>query len=374
MLLAVTNPWPEIRPVQLTIQVEPAAAARSATLSRSGEPDRELSFDVDGHSNTIPVHLKSGDNRDNFFKLTVDSGTAAKSPRFSVFWQTDLDWKPTLHFVTVGVSKYKTYSSLHYADRDAQTISTALRNPNSSLLFSRTNGIELVNEEATRDNVLNVLKKLGEDASVQPMDLVIVAISGHGLSDKAHSYFFLPHDYDRSKPASRVTAADILNELKTLPCQVVLILDTCHAGAASDGIKGDGPDADTVRATAEIALRKAAQTALQNFRSNEKGLVILAACSRNEEARESTAFHKGHGAFTCALLEGLGHYNTAVTADKSESTKQTRVQLITLETLYDYAKQRLDKRQQIILHKPDHLDLSRIPLRLVETTSRKDAP
>ena len=113
-----------------------------------------------------------------------------------------------------------------------------------------------------------------------------IMLSGHGeaieVQGKTESgtgrFVFLSSDAKAESPlATGVTGAEIQEKLALLKCRSVLLLDTCHSGAAAADKQND------------------------SFPGRGFGPIILSACQATEEATEG----KEHGAFTLGILEAL---------------------------------------------------------------------
>ncbi|HBI16072.1 MAG TPA: hypothetical protein DDY20_11250 [Desulfobulbaceae bacterium] len=204
--------------------------------------------------------------------------------------------KPSLWVLAIGVSAYQDSSlNLKYADNDARSIVHALMEQEGKL-FSEVNGKLLLNENGTRENILDAMSKFLGMASYN--DLVLIFIAGHGVKDRqTGSYYFMTHDATPDSLMTRGLLWSTFDEahkrLAANVSKVMLWLDTCHAGAMNVAMRG-------LEAGEELSLA---------LRSAE-GTYILTASKPGENSEEGEAFRlehekSGHGAFTYSLLEGL---------------------------------------------------------------------
>jgi WD40 repeat protein len=193
--------------------------------------------------------------------------------------------KPTLYILAIGVSEYPREEwRLNYPDDDARSFAEVFRRQEGKL-YNKVETKLLIDMDATRGNVLDGLEWLTKSATQR--DVVMVFVSGHGLQDKRGSYYFFPYDGDPEHLLrSGVRWYDFQETLLSLPCRVVLFVDTCHAGAVT-GRKSLATMDDLIR----------------DLASEESGVVVMAASTGREVSVELPG-HK-HGAFTVALLEGL---------------------------------------------------------------------
>lgn len=205
--------------------------------------------------------------------------------------------KPALWILSVGVSEYRNKRlNLKYADNDAVTLARLLKDHADKNMFRDVSAKTLVNSEATRANVLTAMTSYLGQAG--PDDLIFVFLAGHGIRNvHTGSYYFLPYNADESNALYEgVKWSDFDEAIRVLSRNVdkiVVVLDTCHAGAAGSG-------------TRAVETGEDLSTAL----SAAKGLYVLSASKAGEQSTEDARFRlagegQGHGAFTYALLKGL---------------------------------------------------------------------
>ena len=186
----------------------------------------------------------------------------------------------TLRLLAIGNSgsKLRTKDHLSHAAGDAESVAARFRSQEGKL-FSHVVARTLMDEQATTDNICRELREL--QGRARPGDLVVVVFVGHGGTDKhSHEWGYETRDWNGSAN-SHVKTSDLRTTVGTLPprgVQVVVLLDTCHAGALN--LLG-------------------------------QGVVVFAACLPEEEGssltdRGSRNLHvRAGGLFTTAVLEGL---------------------------------------------------------------------
>lgn len=191
----------------------------------------------------------------------------------------------TLWFFGVGVSDYERASqNLNFAHKDAIELAQLMAEQQGKL-FSRVESRVLTNEEATERNVRiqmnEFLGQAGED------DVVVLFLAGHGVVDEEQQLYFMTHEGDLQRPYTGMSVDRFRSFLENRPLNqnALLLLDICHSGA------GD--------------TRVVADDAVQNL-TRGTGAVVFASSSGSELSFEDDSFGGGHGAFTAALLEGLG--------------------------------------------------------------------
>ena len=81
--------------------------------------------------------------------------------------------------IIIGISKYKDSSlNLKYADRDAQDFYDILTQEKEGF-FKKDNIVKLINENASRDNIYDVLREFLQKPGTD--DLVLIYFACHGV-------------------------------------------------------------------------------------------------------------------------------------------------------------------------------------------------
>jgi len=158
-------------------------------------------------------------------------------------------------------------------------------------------------KKPTRANILKWLKETAAKATSS--DILLIYLSGHGASkigDKT-GYFYLCADADPSSltPASigvtTVSGEDLQTALAAIPAQKqVVILDTCHSGAAAKDLVAERSVSGDYRRAYE-SLRDAA------------GVWLLAGSAADQLSYESSQVD--HGMLTYSLLEAIDQASPA---------------------------------------------------------------
>jgi uncharacterized caspase-like protein len=104
------------------------------------------------------------------------------------------------------------------------------------------------------------------------------------------TYYFVPHDGDLQRlEATGVPESAVRDALRAIRGRTLFFVDTCHAG--------------NVVGTYRNASRELARFA-NSLASAENGVVVFASSTGRQNSEESDDW--GNGAFTKALVEGLG--------------------------------------------------------------------
>lgn len=210
----------------------------------------------------------------------------ATSPVYS----SAVDSPSTLWLLAIGVSQYRAANlNLRFADADARAIAETIAAVGGGSLYGDVRIKVLTNQEVTRESILGSMESFLGAAG--PGDVAALFVAGHGVQDLASgSYYFLPYPATAENLVTeglRMTDFDaMLRVLRNNVRAVVVMLDTCHAGAF-------GLPATRIVAADEMAAQM----------SVGDGFFLLAATKPGEESKEKPEL--GHGAFTYALLEAI---------------------------------------------------------------------
>lgn len=197
--------------------------------------------------------------------------------------------KPKLYALVVGISTYGNVAyNLGYAAKDARDFAAALMNQKGGL-YSEVTLRTLPDMEATARNIRGGLDWLTKQ--VTSRDVGLVYLAGHGVVDERERFYFLAADSDKAElRATAVPREDIQDALNALAGKALLFLDACHAAAVSGGSKTrGGVDINAV---------------VNEFTRSERGVVVFTASTGRQLSQENSAW--GNGAFTKAVIEGLG--------------------------------------------------------------------
>ena len=193
-----------------------------------------------------------------------------------------------LYVLSIGVAQYaRPEYNLGLAAKDARDFAATMQRQEGRL-YKQVNVRTLTDKQATREAVLRELDQLRQ--RVGPNDMAMVFIAGHGLNDAAGNYYFMPHDVQDDRLATTaVPQAALVSALSRIRGKTVLFVDTCFAGNAMGAL------AKSSRQTEGL---------INDLASSENGVVVFASSTGHEESEENDEW--GNGAFTKALLDGLG--------------------------------------------------------------------
>ncbi len=197
--------------------------------------------------------------------------------------------KPNLYLLSVGVPY-----NLKYTKKDAQDIFARFKTQ-EGYLFGKVEGQVLICDENTRFSKLGQTLSELQNQELTEDDVLILFFSSHGIPSNAFGatdFGVVSNDAHFGVRDERYVLLmyqkDIISNIHSLPCKRIVFLDACHSGAAG----GDKSWIGTLQQAQAIITQ------------TPSGIVTIASSSSNESSYESDTW--GHGAFTYALLEGLG--------------------------------------------------------------------
>lgn len=243
-----------------------------------------------------------------------------------------------LYVLAVGVSRYAASDlRLKFADADARAMASTLERVAARGPYREVRTLVLTDADVTRESILAALSRFLGQAG--PDDVAVLFVAGHGVRDLASgSYYFLPYPATADTlfaDGLRMSDFDeMLRIVRRNVRAVIVMLDTCHAGAL--GI----PSARAV-APDEMARQITAG----------EGFFLLAAAKPGEESKEQASL--GHGAFTYAVLEGMeggadGDQDGALSVSELFGYVARRVPQLTRGGQHPYSK--LEGTDLVLLH------------------------
>lgn len=209
--------------------------------------------------------------------------------------------------IAIGINQYDYLQPLNYAKRDALLMQEFLVNEAGfeRIFFFSDDSPELAGKSTrpTRTNLLRVLRQLFEKPFMGAGDNFWFFFSGHGIRFADRDYL-MPCDGDPEDIENTAIAINFVSE-RLRRCgadNVVLILDACRNEGKKTG-EGIG------RQTTEEA--------------RQQGIISIFSCIPQQYSYEIDALQQG--AFTTALLEGLGIQGRCATVERLEQYLKFRV-------------------------------------------------
>ncbi|PWU01574.1 MAG: hypothetical protein C5B53_02770 [Candidatus Melainabacteria bacterium] len=197
--------------------------------------------------------------------------------------------------LVIGISKFADSSiNLKYAAKDAKDFCDYLVH---DAHFSPDHVRLLLDEKATRENILSQLGDKWLPRTAGPDDLVVIYISSHGSpsqADVAGVNYIVAYNTDKnSLLATGIPLRDLTSMIKERihSDRIVVIMDACHSGAAVE----------------DQQLASKGLFRVTNFSADEvfqgTGQMVICSSQPSQVSWESKEYP--NGVFTHRLLEGL---------------------------------------------------------------------
>ncbi len=145
--------------------------------------------------------------------------------------KTDLEKggpKVNTYLFTIGIDKYQYLPVLYNAVNDVRNLTHILT---EKYQFEDQNSYSLINEEATRDNIIDHFARLREKTTIA--DNLVIYFSGHGYyNEEKEEGFWLPYDADLEEKQNQLSNREVVAQINRVNCKhTLLIVDSCFSGA-----------------------------------------------------------------------------------------------------------------------------------------------
>jgi hypothetical protein len=329
------------------------SGARDVRLFRNGSLVKVWRGDVlQGQTATsleTKITVVAGENRLTAYAFNRDN-VKSKDAELKVTGAETLKRPGTAYIVAVGVNTYSnTQYNLKYAVADATAFGAEVQRAQQQLATYQTIEVApLLNEQATKANIIRALKRLAgtEEAltgdalpaleklkPTQPEDAVFIYFAGHGTA-QGQRFYLLPHDLGYGGERTALDAAGLQmilehgisdEELERAvegidADKFLMVIDACNSGQALEAEE---------RRRGPMNSKGLAQLAY------EKGMYILTAAQSYQAAQEATQL--GHGFLTYALIE------EGLKQDAADS--QPKDGEVSVREWFDYASRRVPNMQ-----------------------------
>ncbi|WP_445175916.1 GUN4 domain-containing protein [Microcoleus sp.] len=209
--------------------------------------------------------------------------------------------------ISIGINKYDFLTPLKYAKRDAELMQEFLRERAGfdKVFFFSDDSPDILGK-STRPSFINlkrVLRTMFEKPFMGDGDNFWFFFSGHGIPHNGYDYL-MPCDGDPGDVENTAIPINLVTE-RLRRCgadNIILILDACRSQGSKSG-EGIGNQ------SAEMA--------------RQKGVITFFSCSPNQLSYEIDALQQG--AFTKALLDGLGVQGKCATVEQLDHYLSSRV-------------------------------------------------
>ena len=212
----------------------------------------------------------------------------------------------------VGISKFENSDlNLHYPSKDADDFYNYLTTKGN---FAKDHVKLLVDEKATRQNILTLLGDKWLPRVANPDDLVVIYISSHGSAsemDVQGVNYLLAYDSNvENLYSSGLAMQDLTRMIKARvhSDRVVMILDACHSGAATPESKG-------IERRSNVNAAEIAQGT---------GQLVISSSAPDQVSWESKK--DANSVFTKYLMEGLASKGDKTTLEDAFQFMKDKVQ------------------------------------------------
>ncbi|MEP6636390.1 MAG: caspase family protein, partial [Acidobacteriota bacterium] len=295
------------------------SGARDVRLFRNGSLVKVWRGDVlKGQSATTleaDIAVVAGENRLSAYAFNRDN-VKSKDAALSLTGASSLKRPGTAYVLAIGVNAYSNSQyNLKYAVADAEAFGEEIRRQQQQIAnYEHVEVVSLLNEQATKENILRALKRLAgtqkaaaADApsaveklkATQPEDAVFIYFAGHGTA-QGHRFYLLPHDLGYAGERTALNAAGLQTILEHSISdeeleravegidadKLLMVIDACNSGQALEAEEQRRGPMNS-KGLAQLAY--------------EKGMYILTAAQSYQAAQEASQL--GHGLLTYALVE-----------------------------------------------------------------------
>lgn len=268
---------------------EPVTLVRVLVDGRpAGAPRRLLTESAASGGREVRVSIP---DRDCEVSIIAENRYAASQPAtVHILWRgaQQSATQSTLYLLAIGISTYPEKFKLQWASKDAQDFAVVMQRQ-KGVLYRDVQVKLLRDQDATREAILDGLEWVEKHTTQN--DVGMLFLSGHGWNDSSGIYYFIPVNFEVNRlRQTAVPSAEVQKTVQTMAGKVVVFLDTCYSGNVLGGRSGE--------------LRGDINGVANELVSAENGAVVFTASSGRQVALERPEW--GNGAFTKALMEGLG--------------------------------------------------------------------
>jgi uncharacterized caspase-like protein len=220
----------------------------------------------------------------------------------------------------VGIDRYPNLpaqKNLDYAKQDIIAFADTVK-ANPAQQYDTIVVKQLLDQQATANNIQQALREIIQQATAD--DTIMLYFAGHGDKGRNDKFYFLtPQAAFTDFETTALAWEKVATLLAQAKAKVVVFLDACHSGVASQ---------ETVVPNDEYVT--------ELMKAGKAGMVIIAASKGRQSSREGSQFGGGHGVFNYMITQAL-------TTNRS-TTDVNNNGIIELEELYRSVKYNVRKR------------------------------
>lgn len=268
----------------------------SSVKGRNLKLDSIQEMDIPVPEKNVSIILSAENRHGKSDPITINVNRSSKMQA-----QAPMQKFEKLYVLSIGISNYPSPRDLPLASKDARDFVNTMKKQEGGGIYGSIIIKSLLNEEATRKNILDGLQWIY--SNVKEKDAGVVFIAGHG-DNIGSKYFFVPagnnvfpeknevksqadfETWKNTKAVSLWVSGDEISEaLHNIRGRAIFLLDTCHSGALTNSIT-----AGNITGTA-------------NSMRDEKSVIAFLSSTSKQVSLEGEG--SDNGVFTSALIKGL---------------------------------------------------------------------
>ena len=300
----ITHPQAPVTDISILIDGQPLSGTRGI---------RVLGNIPTGHTHQtveVPIPQKNC----TISLLATHRWATSKPATIRVQWDETIA-KPNLYVLAIGPGDYANQSlKVPTAAADAEIFASTL-SQQAQGLYDRVETKNLINAEATKNNILDGLDWLHQQTTQK--DVAMLFFAGHSVTDKGGIPYLLTtqSDLDHLRRTS-LPLSDITNAIISMAGKSLLFLDPCQPNTPPGS----------------IGCIQGVNALSQDLGNASNAVVAFLASSGSQRAIHDPSWN--HAAFTTALVEGLsGQMNSSdsgiVSMNRLELYLSERIKVLT---------------------------------------------
>jgi WD40 repeat protein len=236
---------------------------------------------------TFDIKLVPGEN--NITLSAINEGEIESAPANVKIFYKGIPKSANIYVFSIGINKYANENmNLNFARSDAEAFAKLMKSKTENL-FKNIYTYTLLDDEATRDNILKTFDQIGR--VINKEDVFVFFYAGHGSAVDG-AFYFIPTEctgmYQEDKLSRAIPAKELQEKFKAINAlKQVVFIDACHSGSSVD----------------MLAMRGAQEEKALAQLSRSSGIHVMASSESQQQSAEIKSL--GHGVFTYILLEAL---------------------------------------------------------------------
>lgn len=315
----------DLQTLQVVVNNTPLFGSKGKQISGVRNLVEKISVSLSHGANIIKVYC------------TNDKGAVSLKESIEVYCAAKLKVNKT-YFIGIGVSNYKDSSmNLQYAAKDIRDLATTFLK-----VYDKTIIDTLIDKQVTKENIAKLKQRI---SNLSVNDVVILAVTGHGLLSDSLDFYYATHDVNFNKPTDRgLKYEELENLLNDIACRrKLLLIDACHSGALDKDellqknvLQKGNVKATNTRSTVRVKKNKLKLNNTFELMQNQfadlssgNGTIVISAAGGLEYAFESAKWN--NGVFTYSVRKAIEEdfKNKALTVQQLQEYVSEQVSRLT---------------------------------------------